>query len=164
MSKFEMVDEKQKVLLSNTNSLAAVADSVGVSSLSELREGIDESIRFLANDLIPFCEITHSIVYPVIGEMFGSLNSTNTMSLDIVEIRHLTAELEKLHQVLNHNDEINVFESNKLRAVLYGLHAIITLHLSKEAEVYMPMLDKRLTDEERTVLADRIDHAFSALK
>ena len=164
MSKFEIVDEKHKLLLSQAHSLASTADSVGVVSIADLRENVDECLRYLANDLNPFCEVSHAVVYPVVGEIFGSLNSTNTMSHDIVEIRHLTAELERLHHILNKNDEVNVFEANKLRSVLFGVYAIISLHLTKEAEIYLSMLDKRLTEDEVRSLTDRISHAFTALR
>lgn len=164
MSKFELIDEVQKTLLSRVNSLSSTADSIGISTLGDIRDGVDDCVRYLANELIPFCEVSHAVLYPVVGEMFGSLNSTNTMSHDIVEIRHLTTELEKLHQILNSNDEINTFEANQLRAVLYGLHAVITLHLTKDSEIYISMLEKRLTDVEIQELLDRVNHALSALK
>lgn len=164
MSKFEQIDEMHKTLLSRVNSLSSTADSIGISTLSDIRDGVDDCVRFLANELIPFCEVSHAVMYPVVGEMFGSLSSTNTMSYDIVEMRHLTTELEKLHHILNSNDEINTFEANQLRAVLHGLHAVATLHLTKEAEIYVSMLEKRLTNEEIQELLDRVNHALSALK
>jgi iron-sulfur cluster repair protein YtfE (RIC family) len=43
-----------------------------------------------------------------------------------------------------------VSESNEqaLRRVLYGLYAIIKLHLAKEEEIYLPLLEARLGTEE----------------
>ena len=44
--------------------------------------------------------------------------------------------------------------ANALRRVLYGLFAIITLHLAKEDEIYLPLLETRATSEQvRGVMA-----------
>jgi len=39
-------------------------------------------------------------------------------------------------------------QQQALRRVLYGLYAVVTVHFAKEEEVYLPILDARLTREE----------------
>ena len=164
MSKFSVIDEKHKEMLSAVNSLLSCADSVGIASMDEVRTSVEEGIRFLANETIPFCELMNAVAYPVIGEILGSLDSTKTMSYDIVEIRHLTTELEKFHHVLNRNDDLIVFEANRLRAILYSLHAVVSLHIAKEMEIYLPLLDKQLTQDEVKTLSHRMETALAALQ
>lgn len=164
MSKFSVIDEKHKEMLSAVNALLSSADSIGISSVNDVRTSVDEGIRFLANETIPCCELMNAVVYPEIGEILGSLDSTKTMSYDIVEIRHLATELEKFRHVLNRNDELIEFEANRLRAVLYSLHAVVSLHIAKEMEIYLPLLDKRLTQEEVKALSSRLENALTALK
>jgi hypothetical protein len=38
--------------------------------------------------------------------------------------------------------------ANDLRRVLYGLYAILKLHLAKDEELYTPLLELHLSDEE----------------
>ena len=61
------------------------------------------------------------------------------MSRDHLEAIRLTEELEAL------------------RRVLYGLYAIIKLHLAKEEEIYAPLLEARLPPEE-------VDHLVQAME
>jgi hypothetical protein len=45
-----------------------------------------------------------------------------------------------------------------LRRVLYRLYTILKVHLAEE-ELYLGVLDRNLTDEEKDLLAQGIDHA-----
>lgn len=38
-------------------------------------------------------------------------------------------------------------QTKALRRVLYGLYALVKVHFAKEEEVYLPILDARLTPE-----------------
>jgi iron-sulfur cluster repair protein YtfE (RIC family) len=39
-------------------------------------------------------------------------------------------------------------EHRELRRILYGLYALVKLHFAKEEEIYLPLLDRRLSSEE----------------
>jgi iron-sulfur cluster repair protein YtfE (RIC family) len=39
-------------------------------------------------------------------------------------------------------------EYRELRRILYGLYALVKLHFAKEEEIYLPLLDRRLSSEE----------------
>jgi iron-sulfur cluster repair protein YtfE (RIC family) len=53
----------------------------------------------------------------------------------------------------------SVSESDEqaLRRVLYGLYAIIKLHLAKEEEIYLPILEARLPVEEVNGLVEAME-------
>lgn len=164
MSKSEVLDLKFRELLVVANTLLTVADSVGISSSDELYDEVGKGLSMVANNVIPFFEMTQAVIYPMVAEIYGSLNSTETMNLDIVEIRHLTSELESMFQAIERTQTVNVFEANRLRSILYGLHAIISLHVSKESEVYLPLLEKRLTDQEVQSLQARLHEAMEIVR
>jgi hypothetical protein len=48
-----------------------------------------------------------------------------------------------------------------LRRALYRLHALLKIHLAEE-ELYLGVLDRNLTPEEKDRLARGIDHAMAA--
>ena len=47
-----------------------------------------------------------------------------------------------------------------LRRVLYRIYAILKVHLAEE-ELYLRVLDRNLSSEEKDVLAQGIDHAIA---
>ncbi len=51
-------------------------------------------------------------------------------------------------------------EGMALRRALYRLHAILKVHLAEE-ELYLGVLDRHLTTEEKDQLARGIDHAMA---
>jgi hypothetical protein len=48
--------------------------------------------------------------------------------------------------------------------VLYGLYALIKVHLIKEEELYLPLLDTKLTPETAEDLFDRLEIAAADAK
>ena len=69
------------------------------------------------------------------------------MSCDHVEIGRLTEELRSLRSHLV-GGSMGAEEERALRRILYGLSALVRVHFAKEEEVYLPLLDARLTAEE----------------
>jgi hypothetical protein len=51
-----------------------------------------------------------------------------------------------------------------LRRVLYGLYALVAVHFAKEEEVYLPLLDARLTTEEVAALFRDMETAAGEAK
>jgi hypothetical protein len=47
-----------------------------------------------------------------------------------------------------------------LRRALYRLHSLLKVHLAEE-ELYLEVLERRLSDEEKDVLARSLDHAMA---
>jgi len=95
------------------------------------------------------------------------LEATDTMSRDHLEVIRLTEELEALRLHLFYSP-LSESDEQALRRVLYGLYAIIKLHLAKEEEIYLPMLEARLDAEEVKrlvkVMESTVTEAKSSLK
>lgn len=66
------------------------------------------------------------------------------MSRDHVEVARLTEELGSLRAHLV-GTSVSTSQEQALRRVLYGLSAIVRVHFAKEEEIYLPVLDARLT-------------------
>ena len=130
-------------LLPHIEALRTLADSVGEASMGALRKGIDEAHRFLTHQLIPHADAEDHAFYPVIGKLMGATQATLTMSRDHVEIDRLTEELAMLRSELG--STLNNTQAQALRRVLYGLYTLIKLHLAKEEEVYLPIVDANMS-------------------
>lgn len=80
------------------------------------------------------------------------------MSRDHVEVGRLTEELGSLRSHLV-GTSMSASQERALRCVLYGLIALVSVHFAKEEEIYLPILDARLTAEEATRLFEAMELA-----
>ena len=142
----QRVRDEHRELVVRSELLRTVADSIGSASTETTREGVGQAYSFLIHELIPHAQAEEQVLYPTVGRLLRDLETTETMSRDHLEVIRLTEELEALRLHLFYTP---VSESNlqALRRVLYGLYAIIKLHLTKE-EIYLRILEARLPNEE----------------
>jgi hypothetical protein len=75
------------------------------------------------------------------------------MSRDHVEVGRLTEELARLRA------STRPAAGEDLRRVLYGLHALVSAHFAKEEEIYLPLLEDRLSAAEAHALFERMEAA-----
>lgn len=148
--------DEHKELLPHLELLQTVADLVGDVPVALLRRSIDDAYAFLTHHLLPHAQAEERALYPVVGRLMSAPESTATMSRDHVEIGQLTAELGSLRSHLG-GTSLGASEEKALRRVLYGLSALVRVHFAKEEEVYLPLLDARLTAEEA-------DQMFAAME
>src|SRR5512135_2209835 len=155
--------EEHKELLPEIEALRQVADQIGTAPLLTLREQIDAVYDFLAHHLIPHAEAEEKALYPVVVKVMGAPEATATMSRDHVEVRRLTDELGLLRLKIG-SAELTAAQANDLRRVLYGLYTLVKVHFAKEEEVYLPILDLRLTPATARDLFEKMEHAAHEAK
>jgi iron-sulfur cluster repair protein YtfE (RIC family) len=136
--------------------LRTVADSIGIASTELMREGIGQAYSFLIHQLIPHAQAEEKVLYPTVGRLLRAVEATETMSRDHLEVIRLTEELEALRLHLFYTP-VSEADEQALRRVLYGLYAIIKLHLAKEEEIYLPILEARLPDSEVNSLVEAME-------
>ncbi len=139
--------EEHKELISHIEALRAVADSIGEVPRGTLRRSVDDAYTFLANHLIPHAQAEERVLYPAVGALLGAPEATATMSQDHIAIGRLIDELKALRTRLS-ADPVSDADLKDLRRVLYGLYTLISVHFSKEEDVYLPLLDAKLSPEE----------------
>src|SRR5512142_402351 len=144
--------EEHRTLLPHIERLRAVADEVGHIDAHALREKLDETYRFLSHDLVPHARAEDEVLYPEVARLLGGPRATATMSRDHVEVVALISELATLRSF---DGEPDGERQNALRRVLYGLYALVRTHFAKEEEIYVPLLDDRLTMDEGSDLIRR---------
>ncbi len=84
------------------------------------------------------------------------------MSRDHVEVGRYIDELAALREELA--DRPTSVQIESLRRVLYGVYALLKVHFAKEEEVYLPILDERLTPESAQEMFEALEAAAHAAK
>jgi iron-sulfur cluster repair protein YtfE (RIC family) len=85
------------------------------------------------------------------------------MIRDHVAIAQLSAELGELRSQIA-GATISETLQKQLRRVLYGLYAVVSVHFAKEEELYLPILDARLTSEEAQEMFKAMEKAAHEAK
>jgi len=150
-------------LLPHIESLREIAGEVGVTSTSRLRADVDEALEFLEGHLVPHAHAEEAALYPVVARVMGAPAATATMSRDHVEVGRYVQRLIELRDRLT-GDELAGGLAHDLRGALYGLYALLRLHFAKEEEVYLPLLDERLTQNEAVHMFEAMEEAAAAAK
>jgi iron-sulfur cluster repair protein YtfE (RIC family) len=143
--------------------LRTVADSLGFASTESLREGIGQACSFLLHQLLPHAQAEEQVLYPTVGRLLRALEATETMSRDHLEVIRLTEELEALRLHVFYAP-VNESDKQALRRVLYGLYAILKLHLAKEEEIYLPIVEARLPAEDVDGLVQAMERTLTEAK
>jgi iron-sulfur cluster repair protein YtfE (RIC family) len=161
------VRDEHRELVAHIELLRTVADSIDSAPTESIREGVGQAYTFLIHQLIPHAQAEEQVWYPTVGRLLRALEATDTMSRDHLEVIRLTEELEALRLHLFYSP-LSESDEQALRRVLYGLYAIIKLHLAKEEEIYLPILEARLTASEVKrlvkVMESTVTEAKSSLK
>ena len=150
--------EEHKELLPHIEAIHQVADAIGEAPLSELRPQIDGVYDFLAQHLLPHAQAEEAALYPVVGKVMGAPEATGTMSRDHVEVGRLIDELGLIRSNAT-GSTLTTTQAKALQRVLYGLYTLIKVHFAKEEEVYLPILDARLTPEAARELFENMEEA-----
>lgn len=133
----ESLHAEHERLLDHVEHIRVAALELPSLSPEERREILGRILDFLQSDLATHAENEEHSLYPWIAGLLGDPRATAPMVYDHETIRHLTARLK----------EASVNDVPLLQELLYGLHALITLHFRKEEELYQPLLDADRADE-----------------
>jgi iron-sulfur cluster repair protein YtfE (RIC family) len=150
--------DEHKELIPHIERIREVADGIPEAAPDEIRDGVREVYEFLAYHLIPHAQAEDAALYPVVAKALGSPDATRTMIRDHVEVGHYIEELAALKA------DLSAEKFKPLQRVLYGLYAIVKLHFAKEEEVYLPILEERLSPAEAAEMFEAMEAAARQAK
>lgn len=155
--------DEHKELFPHVESLRLAGDVLVEGFDRCTSEKIDEAYDFLTNHLIPHAQAEDKALYPVVQKAMGAALATATMSRDHVEVGRLTEELAGLRSAYGsqHADSKQIQD---LRRVLYGLYVLVKVHFAKEEEIYLPLLDEKLTQAEADAMFQAMEAAAHTAK
>ena len=99
---------------------------------------VTRAYRLLVDEIAPHEQAEQTELYPAMDRLLGSRHATATMSRAHAEIAHQTRRLGQLIDDIGTSqpDQTDIAD---LRALLYGLHAILRLHTTQEDESYLSL-------------------------
>ena len=140
--------------------LRRLADDCGDERIVALVDDLDRALEFLEDDLLPHAAAEDTALYPAVARILGATDAAATMSRDHVEIARLVRELRR------HRDEllspVVPAATHEVQRLLYGLHAVLSLHVAKEEELYLPLLERGLDAGEAAALLDEMHASVEA--
>lgn len=155
--------DEHKELFPHVDQIRQVAELIGDAPIAEIRRGVEEVYDFLANHLKPHAEAEEAVLYPVVQKVLGSPDATKTMSRDHVEVGIYINELASLRNGLT-SKVLTTVQIKSLQRVLYGVYGLVKVHFAKEEEVYLPILDQRLTPESAQEMFEAMEAAAHTAK
>ncbi|WP_026468308.1 hemerythrin domain-containing protein [Amycolatopsis balhimycina] len=93
--------------------------------------------RLLTEELLPHEQAEETELYPALARALGGPEGTVTMSREHAEIGRLARRLQR--HLTEAPDGIQADQVDDLRATLYGLDAVLTLHFAQEEEAYFTL-------------------------
>ncbi len=157
-----LIDEHQE-LYPHVEMLRLAGDAVYESLTSLAHARIEEAYNFLTRELLPHAQAEEKALYPIVQKAMGAEMATATMSRDHVEVAQLTEQLGTLRV---HKSQLSITfdQAMALRRVLYGLYALVILHFAKEEEIYLPLLDAKLSADEAHTMFEKMEAAAREAK
>ncbi|KAB8183926.1 cadmium-translocating P-type ATPase [Nonomuraea phyllanthi] len=92
----------------------------------------------LSSEILPHEQAEEQRLYPALSRLLRDPEATVTMSRAHAEISRLAARLAR-HVELAGTNGPRPEQIDDLRACLYGLHAVLTLHFAQEEEAYFSL-------------------------
>lgn len=138
----ETLEAEHERLLDHVEHIRVAALELPSLSNEERHELLERILFFLRGELAGHAEAEERALYPHVARVLGNPRATATMEYDHAAIRQLTDRLA----------EASVHDVPLLQELLYGLHALITIHFRKEEELYLPLLAEGPETAERHVV------------
>lgn len=150
-------DEHQE-LLPHIEFLREAGILVEDGSEPDVLRAADEAYAFLVHYLIPHAIAEDRVLYPAVERVMAAPGATATMSRDHTEVERLTEELGTLKDKIAAAGATET-DLTELQRILFGLYGIVKLHCDKEEEIYVPVLEQKLSPEEAAEMFEAMEKA-----
>ena len=127
--------DEHELLVPVRAAVRAAADSLADGATAAADAETRRAYRLLVDHLLPHEHAEEHELYPAVGEMLGSGESTATMSRGHAEIERLVRRLARHLSA----GPVQPGQVDDLRATLYGLDAVLTLHFAQEEQGYFSL-------------------------
>ncbi|MBE1493914.1 heavy metal translocating P-type ATPase [Amycolatopsis lexingtonensis] len=132
--RFESEHER---LLPARAAVRQAADALAEGATPTADTAVRTACSLLIEQLLPHEEAEETELYPALAAALGGPEGTVTMSREHAEIGRLARRLQR--HLAEAPDGIQPDQVDDLRATLYGLDAVLTLHFAQEEEAYFTL-------------------------
>jgi hypothetical protein len=137
--------------------LPELAEMIGHVTPEVFSVAFQEECSFIVGRLVPHMAAIETSLYGRLDEVMGERHSMAPMRQEHERLRALFASLCEYSELVA-DERLTDGDQVGLRRVLYRLYAMLKVHLAEE-ELYLGVLDRNLSAEEKDRLAQGIDHA-----
>ena len=128
--------EHPKLLTART-AVRQAADALARGPGPDADAAVRRAQTLLSEQLLPHERAEETELYPALAKVLGTPEGTVTMSRGHAEIERLARRLGR--HLAESPDSIQRDQIDDLRATLYGLDAVLTLHFAQEEEAYFTL-------------------------
>jgi hemerythrin-like domain-containing protein len=114
-----------------TEALRRAARDIPHMAYADRAAARDAVVDFLRRDVEPHTRLDERLLYPEVADRLGAPLATASMAYDHLAIRQWIADLE----------EADPANPDYLQELLYGLDALMRVHIWKENELYLPVIE-----------------------
>ena len=136
----QQIRKEHRHLLPGVKRIRHFADCLDSMSPMEAHRDLIKTHRFLVEEILPHDEAEDAKVYPIVAKIMGGTDPTATMTRAHLEISHLVNLLGRTVDDLPPEGP-GAEDVRELKRILYGLHAILSLHFAQEEESFLTILD-----------------------
>ena len=129
-------------LLSHIEHIGQAAREVSRLDPGERKLLVGRIVEFLRGTLIPHAKAEEEVLYPEWAKLVGFADAALPMVHDHEAI---VERIERLEQA-------DIDEVDTLQELLYGLHALISVHFRKEEDIQLPAFDAAPPEVTKAVL------------
>jgi heavy metal translocating P-type ATPase len=126
---------EHQAIWADIQQLRTAADALGDADPQQAMSGVRRAYQLLVEEIGPHERAEQQQLYPVLDRLLGSAHATTALSRTHAEIAHQTRRLGQLLDDIG-GGQPDGADIADLRALLYGLHAILSLHTAQEDESY----------------------------
>ncbi|HEX8805174.1 MAG TPA: hemerythrin domain-containing protein [Acidimicrobiales bacterium] len=151
----EPLRAEHRDLLPHVGAIDTAADELREWSGDEAVHVLGDIVGFLQGHLVPHATAEEEVLYPAVEDAMAARGATATMQADHAEI---VARIDRLTETARAVEQRWPDEAlaTDLAHQLIGLSAILQLHLRKEEDVLLPVLDAQLTPDQARELFSRM--------
>ncbi len=131
---------EHEAIRADIEELRAAADSLGFIAPDDAIARVRDVHQTLVTEVVPHEQAEEHELYPALDRVLGTHEATATMSRGHAEISHQVRRLSQLLDDIG-NEPPDDADISDLRALLYGLHAILRLHTTQEDESYLSLAE-----------------------
>ena len=139
--------------------LRVLAEMIGDVDCSAIHDLFEAEYAVVTGQLLPQMELFETTLYGRLEQLMGGRHSMAPMR---EEHRAMRALIEELGRYRRHVEgcRLTGVEALALRRALYRLYALLKVHIAEE-DLYLGVLDQRLSAEQKDELARGLEHAMA---
>lgn len=149
--------EQHELIEQHVDRLPELAEMIGQITPDAFSRSFQEECGFIIGRLVPHMEAIETTLYGRLEQVMDRRHSMAPMRLEHERLRGLFGSLCEYSELVA-DERLTEADQVGLRRVLYRLYAMLKVHLAEE-ELYLGVLDRNLTAEEKDALAQGIDQA-----